>query len=75
MVNFRLAVGEPPIYGRAVIAEVYLGMVGEHAVATLWFYKDLCNVFDSNPPQYTGEFVETEYDRGFDIAKLFAVDG
>ena len=34
-------VGEPPLYGRAVIAEVYLGMAGEHAVATLWFYKEL----------------------------------
>ena len=68
-------VGEPPIYGRAAIAEVYLGMVVEHAVATLWFYKDLCQVLDSNPPQYTGEFVETEYDSGFDITKLFAVDG
>ena len=42
---------------------------------TLWFYKDLCQVLDSNPPQYTGAFVETEYDHGFDIAKLFAVDG
>ena len=26
-------------------------------------------------PQYIGAFVETEYDRGFDITKLFAVDG
>ena len=66
---------EPPIYDRAVIAEVYLGMVGEHAVDTLWFYKDVCQVLDSNPPQYTGAFVETEYDHGFDIANLFAVDG
>ena len=67
-------VGEPPSYDRAVITEVYLGMVGEHAVVALWFYKDFCQVLDSNPPQYTVEFVETEYDRGFDIAKLFAVD-
>jgi hypothetical protein len=68
-------VGEPPSYDRAVIAEVYFGMVGEHAVVALWFYKDFCQVLDSNPPQYTGSFSETGYDRGFDIAKLFAVDG
>ena len=68
-------VGEPPSYDRAAITEVYLGMVGEHAVVALWFYKDFCQVLDSNPPQYIGEFVETEYDRGFDITKLFAVDG
>ena len=68
-------VGEPPSYDHAVITEVYLGMVGEHAVVALWFYKDLCQVLDSNPPQYIGAFVETEYDRGFDITKLFAVDG
>jgi hypothetical protein len=70
-----ICVGEPPSYDHAVITEVYLGMVGEHAVVALWFYKDLCQVLDSNPPQYIGAFVETEYDRGFDITKLFAVDG
>ena len=37
--------------------------------------EDFCQVLYSNLPQYTGAFSETEYDRGFDIAKLFTVDG